>query len=61
MRGRTVNCHAVSGKDVFAQVDGELVGKLGVVAEIVPEALTLLMPEAYLTKEQAFTEVRACA
>ncbi len=61
VRGHTVTCHAVSDADVFAQVDGELVGKLGVTAEIVPEALTLLMPAAYLAKEQAYTEVRACA
>jgi diacylglycerol kinase (ATP) len=61
VHGRTVSCHEVSGKDVFAQVDGELVGKLGVTAEIVPEALTLLVPATYLAKEQAFTEVRACA
>lgn len=61
VHGHTVSCHAVSDKDVFAQVDGELVGKLGVTAEIVPEALTLLMPQAYLAKEQAYTEVRACA
>lgn len=61
VHGRTVTCHEVSNKDVFAQVDGELVGKLGITAEIVPEALTLLMPPAYLATEQAYSEIRACA
>jgi YegS/Rv2252/BmrU family lipid kinase len=61
IHGHTVSCHAVAGKDVFAQVDGELVGKLGVTAEILPQSLTLLMPDAYLAKEQAYSDVRACA
>lgn len=61
LHGTTVSCHQMNSKDVFAQVDGEVVGKLSVTAEIVPEALTLLMPEAYLAKEQAYTEIRACA
>lgn len=59
--GRTVHCHSVSDSEVFAQVDGELVGKLGVTAEIIPEALTLLMPREYIAREQAFVEVKACA
>jgi len=61
VHGRTVSCQQVGSKDVFAQVDGELVGKLGVTAEIVPAALTLLMPPVYLAKEQAITDIRACA
>lgn len=61
VRGRSVHCHAVAERDVYAQVDGELVGKLGVTAEIMPEALTLLMPQEYLAKEQAYMEVQACA
>lgn len=61
VHGRTVSCHSVAGKDVFAQVDGELVGKLDVTAEILPQSLTLLMPDAYLANEQAYSEVRACA
>ena len=61
LRGHTVSCHSVNGKDVFAQVDGELVGKLGVTAEITPQALTLLVPPEYLAREQSLVEVRACA
>ena len=44
VHGHTVSCHEAGGKDVFAQVDGELAGKLSVTAEIIPDALTLLMP-----------------
>lgn len=61
VHGHTVHCQVAAGSEVFAQVDGELAGKLGVTAEIVPEALTLLMPSEYLAKEQAFAEVKACA
>jgi len=61
VHGHTVNCHAVTGKDVFAQVDGELAGKLSVTAEVIPQSLTLLMPKQYLAKEQSQMEVRACA
>jgi diacylglycerol kinase (ATP) len=59
--GRSVTCHAPQGEGVFAQIDGELVGKLPMSAEIVPDALTLLLPAAYVTKEQAAMEIRACA
>jgi diacylglycerol kinase (ATP) len=58
VHGSHVLCHSVAGKDVFAQVDGELVGKLDVTAEILPQSLTLLMPDAYLAKEQAYTEAQ---
>ncbi len=61
VHGRTVSCHEVSGSEIFAQVDGELAGKLGVTAEIVPDSLTLMVPAVYLANEQAYTDVRACA
>ncbi len=61
VHGRTVICHPAANKPIFAQVDGELVGKLGITVEIVPQALTLLVPQEFLAKEQAFTEERACA
>jgi diacylglycerol kinase (ATP) len=38
------------GGDVHIQVDGELVGKLPARLEIVPEALTLLMPAEFRTE-----------
>jgi diacylglycerol kinase family enzyme len=61
VHGHTVSCHPVRDKDVFAQVDGELAGKLGVTAEIVPQALNLLVPAPYLANERAYMEERACA
>ena len=61
VHGRNVTCFPVPGKDVFAQVDGEFAGKLGVTAEIMPDSLTLLVPPDYLTREQSFCEERECA
>jgi diacylglycerol kinase (ATP) len=59
--GRTVTCQARNGEDVFAQVDGELAGKLPISAEIVPDALTLLLPASFVAKEQLAADIRACA
>ena len=39
-----VRCEAASGEDVWAQVDGEPIGKLPVEFRIVPDALTLVVP-----------------
>ncbi len=61
LRGRSVVCSPVSGRDIYSQMDGELVGKLPLAAEVLPNALTLLMPRAYLAKEQALVQVAACA
>ena len=61
LRARSVACSGVAGKRIFAQVDGELTGELPLTAEIVPDALTLLVPPAYLAKEQSLIEVPACA
>ena len=59
--GRSVTCQARNGEGIFAQVDGELTGKLPVSAEIVPAALTLLLPAVFVAKEQSSVDVRACA
>jgi YegS/Rv2252/BmrU family lipid kinase len=61
VHGRSVTCHPVAGKDIYAQVDGELAGKLGAHAEILPDSLTLLMPAAYLARELNYTQELACA
>jgi YegS/Rv2252/BmrU family lipid kinase len=61
VHGCTVTCHAVAGKDIYAQVDGELAGKLGATAEILPDSLTLLMPPAYLARELTYSQELACA
>jgi YegS/Rv2252/BmrU family lipid kinase len=59
--GRSVTCNSPNGKGVYTQVDGELAGSLPVTAEIVPDALTLLLPSAFVGKEQAAVDIRACA
>ena len=61
VRGRSVTCTPPAGSDVYVQIDGEVAGKLPVTADIVPAALTLLVPPQYLAREQAFVAVPACA
>src|SRR5262249_17822753 len=61
LRGRAVVCSGGAGKGIFAEVDGEQTGELPLAAEIVPDALTLLVPPDYLAKEQSLIEVPACA
>jgi diacylglycerol kinase (ATP) len=55
--GAKVECP--SGNGVFVQIDGELVGQLPITAEIVPEALTLLMPPRFVSAEEALPAVSA--
>jgi diacylglycerol kinase family enzyme len=43
------------------QVDGELAGTLPIATEIVPDALTLLVPPEYLAREQSFVAEAVCA
>ena len=59
--GRHVTCRAFNGEEIFAQVDGELAGKLPISAEIVPDALTLLLPASFVAKEKSSVDIRACA
>ncbi len=40
-----VQCEAVNGSALYAQVDGEPIGRLPVEFRIVPDALTLVVPE----------------
>jgi diacylglycerol kinase (ATP) len=40
----SVRCEPIGGEDVWAQVDGEPIGKLPVEFRIVPNALTLVVP-----------------
>jgi len=61
VRGRSVTCEPVEGQDIYSQMDGELVGKLPVTAEIIPDALTLLVPPEYLAREQSLLQVAVCA
>ena len=59
--GRTVICQRPSGEPVYVQVDGELAGMLPVTAEIIPDALTLLVPPQYYAREQSLATVPICA
>jgi diacylglycerol kinase (ATP) len=59
--GRHVTCRPANGEGIFVQVDGELAGKLPISAEIVPDALTLLLPASFVAKEKSTIDIRACA
>jgi diacylglycerol kinase (ATP) len=59
--GRTVTCRQPSGEPVYVQVDGELAGVLPITAEIIPDALTLLVPPQYYAREQSLATVPVCA
>ena len=61
LHGSSVICRQPDGSRVYVQVDGELAGKLPITADVIPDALTLLMPPAYLAREQSFIAVPACA
>jgi YegS/Rv2252/BmrU family lipid kinase len=60
LHGKSVVCRPVDAK-VYVQVDGELIGSIPMSADIVPDALTLLMPPEYLAREQRLFAVPACA
>ena len=64
VRGHSVTCEPAAGsqtgKDIYAQIDGELTGKLPLTVEILPDALTLLAPRDYMAREQLLLEVAAC-
>jgi diacylglycerol kinase (ATP) len=53
VRGRSMVCVPPAGGTVFIQVDGELGGKLPARVDIVPDALTLLVPPEFVEREQA--------
>lgn len=62
LRGRSVTClQSSEGPGIYVQVDGELAGTLPVTAEILPEAITLLVPPSYWAREQARMAVPALA
>ena len=54
MHAKSVNCPALSDAPIFVQVDGELAGKLPIAAELIPDALTMLMPPDYVAREQRY-------
>jgi diacylglycerol kinase family enzyme len=44
MDGTEVICESANGAEVFAQVDGEPIGRLPLAFRIVPDALSLVTP-----------------
>jgi diacylglycerol kinase family enzyme len=60
-RGCSVTCNSPAGSNICVQIDGELVGRLPISTDIVHNALTLLLPPEYLTREPSFAAVPACA
>lgn len=57
LRGTKVICQFPGSQDIFVQVDGELAGRLPITAEIIPRALTLLLPPHFLAREQSHAAV----
>jgi YegS/Rv2252/BmrU family lipid kinase len=52
LRVTSVTCEAASDPAVYTQIDGELACRLPVKIELESKALTLLLPPAYLAREQ---------
>lgn len=57
VHGRSVECSVPDGEGIFAQVDGELVGQLPASMDILPGALTMLLPPAYIAREQRYADI----
>ena len=51
-RTKSLTCKSPSDGRVNTQIDGELACRLPVTIDIVPNALTLLLPQAYLERER---------
>jgi diacylglycerol kinase (ATP) len=60
LRAQSVICNRPATGDVYVQVDGELTGKVPFSAEILPDALTLLVPPEYMVREQSYAAVPVC-
>lgn len=61
LKAKQISCGPCDDPDVYVQIDGESVGRLPASMEIVPDALTLLMPRAYLKREAKAAGLLACA
>jgi YegS/Rv2252/BmrU family lipid kinase len=61
LRARSVTCLPPKNQRIYAQIDGECAGKLPMSAEVIPNALTLLLPPAYLARERSRASVPAYA
>jgi YegS/Rv2252/BmrU family lipid kinase len=61
LRARSVVCREPGGAQIYVQVDGELAGQLPIAAEMLPDALTMLVSSRYLSRERSYIELAACA
>lgn len=52
LRTKKVACNSACDSRIQSQIDGELVCRLPIAIEIVPDALTLLVPKRYWEREQ---------
>lgn len=52
LRATAASCEAASDPSIYTQIDGELARRLPVSIEVEPQALTLLVPRAYLAREK---------
>jgi YegS/Rv2252/BmrU family lipid kinase len=57
LRAKKVVCDCASDSRIQSQVDGELVCRLPIAMEIIPDALTLLVPKHYLEREQRLCQI----
>jgi len=61
LRGHSITCQRAPAQPVYVQLDGELAGSLPAAVDILPEALTLLVPPEYIVREQQYHAVPVCA
>ncbi len=61
LRGRHISCQPPPDRSIYVQVDGELAGLLPAAVEILPSALTLLVPPSYVAREESLLKVPVCA
>lgn len=51
VKARRIELRGLNGKPVYAQIDGEPAGRLPATIELIPDAITLLLPQRYLERE----------
>jgi diacylglycerol kinase (ATP) len=61
LRGRSVVCLPGQSQKIYVQIDGELGGNLPARIDLVPDALTLLVPAKFLAREQSRASIPAYA
>ncbi len=60
-RAKSLTCESPSDSRINTQVDGELACHLPVTIEIIPDALTILLPPAYLERERKLQQAAVLA